>query len=96
MSDDEDEEVPEWEIEEEKIPPSLQNRWDRDAQKGLQAGMCRKCGATYTADDLTCRVCDAPVEIPHDRRPAVASFFKSHWGALIAIVVLIGFVWTMF
>ena len=95
MSDDE-EEIPDWEIKEEKIPPSLQKRWDRDAQEGLRAGICRKCGAAYTADDLTCRVCEEPVDVKRSHRPAVAGFFKSFWGILIAAVVLIGLVLTAF
>ena len=60
--DEEDEEIPDWEIEEEKIPPSLEKRWQEEEKKGLRAGVCR-CGYPFTKDELSCAHCGASVEM---------------------------------
>jgi len=79
-----------WEGKPEEIPPSLQQKWDKDAERGVRAGVCKNCGATYNDEDLSCRYCAQEVKLKSSD-PKVAWFFKSVWGAVIALLVLLCF-----
>ena len=85
-----EDEDPDWEAKEEEIPPALREKWQKEAEKGARAGVCGKCGNTFSDEDLTCRHCEEPVVLKNPS-PAVAWFFKSAWGVWIAIAVLFGF-----
>jgi len=84
---------------EEEIPPSLHNKWNKDAKKGLRAGVCEDCGFVFTEHDLSCPHCGRPTDIPSGVISGMAHwFFKTPWGVvtLLTIVASIIFVLIQF
>ena len=86
---EEREDTPDWQVQEEEIPPSLRDKWERYQQKGVKAGICRSCGQLFTEEDLSCQACGEPIAA---RSGAVTGFFsslfKTSWG-LIFVCMLI-------
>lgn len=81
--------APEWEIEDEKIPDSLQKKWKDEEKEGLRAGVCRSCGYTFTKEDLSCRHCGAPTEMPDGAIVSLKNFlFKSPLGILLLVLII--------
>ncbi len=67
MNFEEDDETFEWRDQDDDshVPTGLKEKWRRDEAAGLKAGVCRACGFPFTQEDLTCRHCDASIELPH-------------------------------
>lgn len=67
MRFEEEDETFEWHDQDDDthIPTGLKEKWRRDEAQGLRAGVCRACGFPFTQEDLSCRHCEAPIEIPH-------------------------------
>ena len=59
---DEEFEDEEGEIEEEKIPDALKEKWLKREREGLSGSTCKSCGAAVTEENLSCPVCLQPVE----------------------------------
>ena len=92
MIEEREDDAPDWEIrEEEKIPDSLEKKWRQEEKEGLRAGVCRSCGWPFTKEDLSCRHCGVPTEMPEG---AFLSFkhwlFKTPLGIMTFIIIFIG------
>ena len=81
--------IPEWEEEEEKIPDSLQKKWQREELEGLKAGICAGCGWPYTKADLSCRHCGKPTEISDGTLVSLRRWFFKTWPGLLALTVIL-------
>ena len=96
MSRDEEDEIPEWEAEEEKIPERLEKKWQKDEQKGIKAGVCRVCGWPFTQDELSCAHCGARTEMGEGALVALHRFlFKTPLGILLFVIILAGLVFYL-
>ena len=83
--------IPEWEQEEEKIPESLQKKWQREKFEGLRAGVCKACGWPYTKEDLSCRHCEQPTEISDGVFVSLRRWFIKTWlGLLVFALIVLG------
>ncbi|GEM_PF-1259270 len=86
-----DDEPKDWEpVEEEKIPESLQRRWNDYVKEGLRAGVCRSCGHLFTEDDLSCPACGTWTDIP--RHGVVVGLWKfltaTPWGFVTLLLII--------
>ncbi len=91
MIEEHEEDRPEWEIEDEKVPPSLEKKWEQEEKEGLKAGVCRSCGRPFTKEDLSCRHCEAPVEMTDGVIVSLRRwFFKTPLGILMLIFIFMG------
>lgn len=88
FEDEEDDEIPEWELQEEKIPASLEKRWRDEEKEGLRAGVCRSCGWTFTKEDLSCRHCGAPTEMPEGFLIALKRFFLKNPAGILLLAFI--------
>ena len=85
---DGDEEVPDWEVEEEKIPERLEKKWQKDEEKGVRAGVCHGCGWPFTQDELSCAHCGAPTNMGEGALVSLKKwFFKTPLGILALIII---------
>ena len=90
MIEEREDDRPEWEIPEEKIPPSLQKKWDKEEGEGLKGGVCKSCGYPFTGDDLTCLHCGELAEIPKGVFTNLRDWcFKTPMGILIIIITIL-------
>jgi len=84
-----EEEIPEWEVEDEKIPPSLEEKWRKDEEKGLGASLCKGCGTLLMEDQLSCPVCHRKSEVQAGLVSGMAHwFFKTPWGIVTFLIIL--------
>ncbi len=60
-SDNEDDELEDWQFEEENPPDKLQKKWDREEIIPPAPMVCPSCGKQVPGDSLTCLFCDAQV-----------------------------------
>ena len=71
-----EDDIPDWlEGEEEKIPPTLEKKWQEQERKGLRAGICKTCGWVFGQDELTCAHCDTPTEMTEGVLISLKKFF---------------------
>lgn len=93
MYEEREDETPEWEIEDEKIPESLEKKWLQEEQQGLKAGVCRSCGYPFTQAELSCRHCGTPTEITEGVFASLRRFFfKTPLGILTLIIIFVAIV----
>lgn len=89
MTRSEEEELPDWEeAEEPEIPPALQKKWSDAEKKGLSAGICPSCGNLYREDELSCRHCEAPLDVPPTG--AVSKVYDVLFKSPIGYIVVLG------
>lgn len=81
--------IPEWEQAEEKIPDSLQKKWQREESEGLRAGICTGCGWPYTKADLSCRHCGKATEISDGTLVWLRRWFFKTWSGLLVLTVIL-------
>ena len=85
--------IPEWEEEEEKIPESLQKKWQKEELEGMKAGVCADCGWPFTKMDLSCRHCGKSTEISDGALVSLRRWFFKTWpGLLVFVVILLGII----
>ena len=88
MFEEEEDERPEWEIEDEKIPASLEKRWKAEEAEGMKAGVCT-CGYPFTKEDLSCKHCGKPVELSEGAVISLKRWlFHSPMGVIALIIIL--------
>ena len=84
------------EPEEEKIPERLEDKWKKDEEKGLQAGVCRSCGWVFTQDELSCSHCGASTEMGKGVLVSLKHwFFKTPLGILTGIFLFISLIFYL-
>ena len=88
LTTDDPEEIPDWEVEEEEIPPGLEKKWSGQARKGLQAGVCA-CGYPYTHEVLSCSHCGAPIELSEGVLISLNRFFLHTPMGILSIFILV-------
>ena len=91
MGFEEEDETFEWRDQDDDthVPTGLKEKWRRDEAVGLRAGVCRSCGFPFTQEDLSCRHCDAPIEIPHGTIDSLKHwFFRTPMGILALVGIL--------
>ena len=93
MHEELESDTPDWEIEDEKIPDSLEKKWQQEEKEGLKAGVCRSCGWAFTKEDLSCRHCGVLTELSEG---ALISFkrwlFKTPLGIMTLIIILVSII----
>ena len=83
--------IPEWEQQGEKIPESLQKKWQKEESVGLRAEVCKTCGWPYTKEDLSCRHCGKPTEISDGVLVSIRRWFVKTWfGIFVFIIIILG------
>ena len=88
MIDEREDDTPEWEIEDEKIPPSLEQKWKKKEVAGVRAGVC-ECGYPFTEDELSCKHCGAPIELTEGALISLKNwFFKTPLGIMTLIMIV--------
>lgn len=89
MSDEEEDDIPEWEIEPEKVSDSLKEKWRKREEKGLRAALCPACRKAFTTEDLVCPHCGAPVEIPSARDKTLRNWLLKSWLGLSTFLLIL-------
>jgi hypothetical protein len=90
MSPRDEDDIPDWEIEDEKIPERLEDKWKKDEEKGLRAGVCRACGWVFTQDELSCAHCGARTEMGAGALVSLKQWlFKTPLGILAVLLIFI-------
>ena len=93
MIEEQDDERPDWEIEEEEIPESLRKRWEKEEEIGLRAGVCKSCGYPFTKEDLSCIHCGARTDLSEGVLIRLKRwFFKTPLGIILLIVIFAGLI----
>ena len=91
--DEQQDDRPEWEIEDEKIPPSLDKKWKEEERQGLKAGVCDSCRYPFTKDQLTCNHCGKSVEMAEGVLIGLKNWLiKKPLGLLFFILILLGII----
>ena len=88
MYEERENDIPEWEFEEEKIPDSLQKKWQREEREGVRAGVCKGCGWPFTKEDLSCRHCGQPTEISDGALVLLRRWFFKTWPGWLALIII--------
>lgn len=87
----EDTERPDWiDPPDEEIPPSLQDKWQKDELKGKKAGVCKFCGWPFLEDELSCRHCGKPTEVTAGFLSSMYQWFtKTPWGIITFLIIVL-------
>lgn len=54
---EDEEEIPEWEVADEKAPSRLEKKWDQSASAPAKKVLCQSCGHEVSDDALLCLYC---------------------------------------
>ena len=87
-NEEEDDETPEWEVEDVKIPLSLEKRWKEEEKEGLRAGVCQ-CGYPFTKEDLSCRHCGTKIELSRGVFISLQRWLIHHPVGFVVLLIIV-------
>ncbi len=86
---DQENEIPDWESEEEKIPPALRQKWEEEDEAEEKAWRCRSCGKPVRQKALLCVFCGGPTGVKVGVFAHLRAFLTDNvWGVIVFLAIL--------
>ena len=81
-------EIPDWNNEEEEIPPALQQKWDEEDEAEEKAWRCRSCGKPVRQRALLCVFCGGSTGVKVGLFGHLRAFLTENlWGVIIFLAI---------
>ena len=97
---DEEDEIPDWQREDEKIPPSLERKWEKENFQGPEKEetelICRSCGNPVRRNVILCLYCGEPTGIKVGLFGHLRAFLLENILGFILFLAILGVVAILF
>lgn len=88
MSDEDEDEIPDWEIADEEVPSELEKKWEREEESPKEV-LCRSCGRPVSEGALLCLYCGGSTGVKVGFFSGFRAFcFEKPWGIVIFLTIL--------
>ncbi len=90
-------EIPDGESEEEKIPPALRRKWDEEEETEEKARLCRSCGKPVRQKALLCVFCGESTGVKVGLFGNLRAFLTENlWGLIVFLAIAVGIITFLF
>ncbi|MFC1808606.1 hypothetical protein ACFL3D_00600 [Candidatus Omnitrophota bacterium] len=84
-----DEEIPEWEMEEVDVHENLRKKWEKDQQSEKTMKACPQCGKLIMNDSFNCIYCGSVIYSDSGVIGKLGAFVTSWGGGIVFLIVLL-------